>query len=391
MTDDHLFWKDKTLIVSLDSRKGGVGKSTVGLAIAQEWLSNGLYPAVAIDADLLGSELADTINPVKRPKDRYPMGLLDLLTQSTGGNTHFDVWLKKWLEKHKPGKDLPPEDRLPMLELADVAATGEPDREPRNNLVVFPTLAETSVEGRTRAKEGLSLRFLSDDFGRAQIELRLAMLLGRIITEWNPKLIVVDGSPFHVGLGKAVKTIFETLPEFLNTKLKDKLKEACWIRLEVLGTEPTEVSTLNHSISLESNSLGKKERASGWILNRDHFRTHISGDSALDCIAFEFLKIICKGKMPPLFLGPNFLHVLYSPRYSLQTALMFLEETESPGTPGKRFPNQIMYRPEIEADWQKMWKSLVEELKLFKKMRWDDDKKYYTPISWAEFMKGAFS
>ena len=289
MTDDHLFWKDKTLIVSLDSRKGGVGKSTVGLAIAQEWLSNGLYPAVAIDADLLGSELADTINPVKRPQDRYPMGLLDLLTQSTGGNTHFDEWLQNWLDKHKPGKDVAPEDRLPMLELADVAATGEPDREPGNNLVVFPTLAETSVEGRTRAKEGLSLRFLSDDFGRAQIELRFATLLGRLIEKWDPRLIVVDGSPFHVGLGRAVETIFDKVPKFVEENAKKKLEQACWMRLEILGVEPSEVATLPHAMRKDKKRAPAKNRASGWVLNRDHFRTQLSPDRALDSIPFEYI------------------------------------------------------------------------------------------------------
>ena len=70
------------LIVSLDSRKGGVGKTTLALAIARDALARDVSPVVFVDADLLGSEVADVAEPLaSNPDAPYELGLLDLLTQ----------------------------------------------------------------------------------------------------------------------------------------------------------------------------------------------------------------------------------------------------------------------------------------------------------------------
>ena len=77
----------KTLIVALQSHKGGAGKSTIGLSIAREWLTQpgpqDAGPVLVLDADLLGTELADLwYHPAYRPTDeRWSMGLLDVTSQ----------------------------------------------------------------------------------------------------------------------------------------------------------------------------------------------------------------------------------------------------------------------------------------------------------------------
>jgi hypothetical protein len=191
-----------------------------------------------------------------------------------------------------------------------------------------------------------------------------------------------------------VETIFDTVPKFVEEKAKKKLEQACWMRLEILGVEPSEVATLPHAMRKDKKRAPTKNRVSGWVLNRDHFRTQLSPDRALDCIPFEYIHNMLGdkfGEVREQLLSNRFLHVEYSARYGFQSGLPFLERSERPGEPEKKYLDKVEYSPDRAADWHKMWEALLRELARMVNKRWDSEKGGFSETSWAKFFEGAFS
>jgi hypothetical protein len=234
---------DKTLIVALQSHKGGVGKTTIGLSIAREWLEE-KRSAIILDADLLGTELAD-LWPAST--ERWSMGLLAMLTQSTGGNSSFDDWLKTKLgPKPSAGQKIPGLPALPLLKGVWCP--------------VIPTLREAKP-GADRDEEvkGLAGRLVTDDFGLAQVRRRMALLLARLVLNWSPELIVIDCSPFHLALGRAIEQVFSEPPKGLLDDHSQALKKCRFALLEVIGQDLSDLVALPHLVK-EGIEKSKKQK-----------------------------------------------------------------------------------------------------------------------------------
>ncbi len=370
------------LIVSLNSRKGGVGKTTIGLAIAREALDETCgteagerRPVVFLDTDILGTEVADYLPPSRRRargarargagNEPWDLGILELLTQSTGGNTDFETWVWEWLRRHEPGGGTRSDGAgMPRLEMG---ARGGADA-PACPLHIFPTLRGNTAKHRKRERDSLALRYLADDFARTQIELRLAALLGHLMNAWNPRLVIVDNSPFHVGLGDAVRTLFETEPRRLahavSGEVQKALKEACWLQLEVLGTEPSEIATLD--AVAEQLGMGgprggdprlPKGRARAWVINRDQhlsLQTPSAAGSMEKCSVEELAKgrgtTFAQAVFEP---GAPVAHVLYN--RDLGAGLLGREQ-------GGRAEKALKAEAGGSAAWDAAWEGVTKAI-----------------------------
>jgi hypothetical protein len=230
-------------IISLHSRKGGVGKTTLALWIAQELAADG--HVLLIDADVVGTEVADLFHDDR--SGSWRLGLMDLLTQSTGGNADFESWLRQEIADAGSWKE------MPVVKLGDA------------EIRVLPSSRSRSLEERERIRRELAHRFLVLDFAREQIHRRLLSLLRAVAHSADrPQAIVIDNSPFHVGLAELVTRLPAEAPVGMQEEHAAFWRQAHFYHLEVVGPDLQDVV----SLSLEPTP-DPAHAAHGWILNRD--------------------------------------------------------------------------------------------------------------------------
>jgi hypothetical protein len=369
--------KPQTLIVALQSHKGGAGKTTIGLSIAHEWLTrpapDETGPVLVLDADLLGTELADLwYDPADRPpNERWSLGLLDLVTQSVGGNSSFDDWLREKLGPvpPTPGTKIP---GLPALPLIDGVWCP-----------IIPTLRSASPDEEREAEaDGLALRLVTDDFGLSQVRRRLALFLGRLVQGWKPApaLIVIDCSPFHLALGQAVEQAFSEPPKGLPEKHAHALQEDCrFVRLEVIGPDLSELASLPRVI-VPAGKNPKVHRR--WVLNRDLHRPALDAPAA-ECPLLELIKQ--RGLAIDGLLDPRVLHVGFEIKLAHSSLTHMMERTSY------NWDSQSLAAT-AKPNIQEAWKQQREGLALETRWRWlkgrfeEHEAAKPAELSWRSFL-----
>jgi hypothetical protein len=242
-------------VISLHSRKGGAGKTTLALWIASELAEKG--PVVLIDADVVGTEVADLF--CDSDDGFWTLGLMELMTQSTGGNAAFESYLTATLKT----QDLWTEPGMPAIWLGD------------EEIRLMPSSRCRSIEHRREADRELARRFLVLDFAREQIHRRFLTLL-RVLKKETPDLqaIVIDNSPFHVGLAELTSDLADTAPVGLKKEHDEFWESARLIELSVVGPD---LQDMVASIS-DLDDEGTANRKRGFIVNRDEHVAVLSGD-----------------------------------------------------------------------------------------------------------------
>lgn len=360
-----------TLVVAVQSHKGGVGKTTMGLAIARAYLAETERPVVVLDADLLGTDVADLCHGANLPVDgRYRLGLLDMLTQATGGNTTFDAWLRGELEALRPTGPTPHRAGLPYLPLS-----------PERGCVVIPTLRETSPSGRRQEREGLARCLVTDSFGLAQVERRLATLLGRLMKAWCPAAVVIDCSPFHLAVGKAVQRVFKAalnraVDATLPRGVRDALEGGRYAMLEVVGPEISELAVLQELG--EPDESHRDDVPLGVVINRDTHGDGWGGHRA--CALLQLLAQFADDNaetpaVPAWMTQPHVLHVPHQAELAYG-ALGHLAEpaVSSDEAPAKRLDR---YKLALDVtgspDLDKAFEAQFGGLAALKPLRWSND------------------
>ena len=251
-----------TWIVALRSYEGGVGKTTVALSMAYEWLANRKAdkPVVLLDADLHGTEVADLVVPpysVREP-GRWSLGVLDILTQASAGNRGFEGAAKRHVEKIHDGS----------YELPKWTPEGA-----ASSLIVIPTFRERAPADRARrVREGdLALRFATDSFGISQIKRRSEEFLMCLCAELQPSLILIDNSPFHLGIGEAFSAVMAEVPGADGEWRfgQDEAEVAKVREVHVVGPDLQELGMALDDLRRLSEGKGRNTAAQRWVLNRD--------------------------------------------------------------------------------------------------------------------------
>ncbi len=255
-------------IISLHSHKGGVGKTTLALWIAQELAGDGTV--LLIDADVVGTEVADLFyDPAE---GRWPLGLIELLTQSTGGNATFESYLDAEL------RDGTLWEEMPIVQLGEA------------ELRILPAISLRSLVERRHARQELARRFLVLDFAREQIRRRFLTLL-RAVAASDPSLkaVIIDNSPFHVGLAEVSAELADVVPIGMTDEHKEFWKSARLFHLEVVGPDLQDILTcLAQGVSVFEN----KKRVSGWILNRDQHATLLETDPSHELYKMQGCRLL---------------------------------------------------------------------------------------------------
>ncbi len=299
-----------TKIINLRSRKGGVGKTTLALAIGAELLNNG--PVVLIDADILGTEVADL---VRRPdsNDLWDLGLLDLLTASIGANRSFNDWLRDRLGKE-------PLELLPRLAVGDDGSKG---------LVVIPSHRSLCPAERDRATAGIGHQMLVLDFAQEQVARRFFSLLSCLLN-WKPAAIVIDNSPLHAGLARLTSKLPKSPPIGLNGVHDTFFKENSWFNIEVVGPDRPDLLPFFADYEAENSQIDERPITNfqGWIINRDlHYKSgEIPGGCALLAEAEGDLQT-------RLLADPAVLHVEFNQMVSMSTNARYGDPEERTSRP----------------------------------------------------------
>ena len=233
---------------------------------------------------------------------------------------------------------------------------------------------------------------MADDFGRSQLRLRFATLLARLVTEWEAQLVVVDGSPFHLGLGRAVGDVFGMeegdLPRALADDVRETLTRTRWACLDVLGPEPWEVATFD-AVAMQPGAPRKlrKNRARGWILNRDAHRTHFGGDPRLDCTLIELAAARASVDRVAGLTDHRFLHIMMNIDLAMGTPAYL----RAPSRPTSE--QAIVMEAVGAADWSKAWRRTTELLGELESVRWDPASGKlgaYERVAWQDWLEGLF-
>lgn len=265
--------KNESVIITVDSRKGGVGKTTLALAIAKDFLEDAVreesesrFPVVMIDADIFGTEIADALLPFEKGKslpERWDLGLLEVLTQSSGGLRVFEETLKRKLEPLLKGTL---SRSMPIVTFADpvdtgassVKGPGEPADKPRGYMLLIPTYSgrDPAERGEVRGRDSLAMTMIADTFGYEQMRIRLQALVKVILETLQPICVIIDNAPFHLPISQVSKGWLEDNP-FDGASVR---------HLDVIGPE-------EHDLSLRAQDLlnisQPQYRDRRWVINRD--------------------------------------------------------------------------------------------------------------------------
>ena len=176
--------------------------------------------------------------------------------------------------------------------------------------------------------------------GVDQIRRRLkALLLALLDLRPTPSLIVIDNSPFHLGVGQAVESLFVELadPKTGTWKVKEKGKKGMVVTLRdvcVFGPDLGDVAAVFADLA-DSGRAGEKIRR--WVMNRDR---HDGGK----CLLESGLH----GTSVPLFrdhakclLAPTMLHVPFDEQLAAGGLSWLCRPSDTTG--GKLVPNKEPY------------------------------------------------
>jgi hypothetical protein len=334
-------------IISLHSRKGGVGKTTLALWIAQELAADG--HVLLIDADVVGTEVADLFHDDR--SGSWRLGLMDLLTQSTGGNADFESWLRQEIADAGSWKE------MPVVKLGDA------------EIRVLPSSRSRSLEERERIRRELAHRFLVLDFAREQIHRRLLSLLRAVAHSADrPQAIVIDNSPFHVGLAELVTRLPAEAPVGMQEEHAAFWRQAHFYHLEVVGPDLQDVV----SLSLEPTP-DPAHAAHGWILNRDQHAPDLdAGHTLVPVYGCAPLAALAAARQSAMLRSPRVVHVGLNENLSRGYRGLY----------GDPDPTTGMY-PEIS----RVENVLLSSWSALSRHRWDDTEADFVDVrSWRAFL-----
>lgn len=259
-------------IVFVGSRKGGVGKTTITLALGRYFAKAKSSNVIAIDADLTGTEATELVHPVPPGQDaspeRWPLSLLDVLSSSVGGHQVAGTWLEKRVT-----------DSLAQLPEAGMYSKG--------CLRLLPSHRSRDPVERTKQSAGLAMRAAIDRYNRIHVKSRLASLLAVLLSATKTSLIVVDLTPFDIALTEVSR---ELVREAAGTQedappgvLKEHwliLKQVTWRWLDVISPDPQDLVPAVISWLHEA----KQQKTPGWYracINRDLYAAKSPPDQRL--------------------------------------------------------------------------------------------------------------
>ncbi len=251
---------------------------------------------------------------------------------------------------------------------------------PKRCATLIPTLAETSFAGRTQERGGLAERLLVDDFAVAQLQRRLAILLGRLVIDWQPSLIVIDSSPFDVALGRVARELLEKLPATFPPNLPGPIEGALKrsVRpsvLNVVGAEPGEIATcaeLAHRLDSGCHGL---------IFNRDSHRlVHPPNEQSLACPMLDLAAQIEPEEGRAALRGSRVAHVEIEGRL-LPGVLTHLIEA------GGSLAKIALAAAEM-PEWGNVWQAYLGGLSSLsdKVLVFDDGA--FTEVTWSKYVSG---
>lgn len=336
-------------IISLHSRKGGVGKTTLALWIAQELATDG--HVLLIDADVVGTEVADLFNDDR--SGSWRRGLMDLLTQGAGGNTDFESLLRP------DHADAGLWSEMPVVNLGGA------------EIRMLPSCCARSLEERERIRHELAHRFLVLDFAREQIHRRLLGLLRTVANAAEPpQAIVIDNSPFHVGLAELMARLPAQAPVGMHEEHAEFWKRARFYHLEVVGPDLQDVVV---SLSLEPPP-GPAHAAYAWILNRDQHAHDLDADHSLvrvyGCAPLAALE---DARQAAMLRSPRVVHVGLSSELSRSLRGLYGDPDPKTG----EYPAILPFEDVL----LKSWTALARH-------RWDDSRNDFGDIrSWSVFLE----
>ncbi|MCP4661968.1 MAG: hypothetical protein GY856_41730 [bacterium] len=91
---------------------------------------------------------------------------------------------------------------------------------------------------RRHARQELARRFLVLDFAREQIRRRFLTLLRAVAASDLPlKAVVIDNSPFHVGLAEVNADLADVVPVGMEDEHEEFWESARLFHLEVVGPD----------------------------------------------------------------------------------------------------------------------------------------------------------
>ncbi len=293
------------LLVSVNSRKGGVGKTTLALAMALSGIeealsaeddnpdSDAVPKAVFVDADIFGSEITDALLP-ERPNPEtdameWDLGVGDILTQSTGGNitmAELIHWRLKGIResrKRLSASAAPPPEKTRTLPVISFPVTERQE----GRLLLVPSSRWRDPADRIKNQPGHDspfFLFLAETMGRAQVELRLTALITAIMKVFDPKIVVVDNAPFHLPISNVWKKWID--PDKRRALMVDGESEStCWRKykvcsVEVAGPERQDLLPFLADLVDDAKRKARHDQGLRWVLNKD---IHSEGVGAAVC------------------------------------------------------------------------------------------------------------
>lgn len=215
----------KNIIISVESRKGGVGKTTAALCISKSLLENG-YAVLLIDTDITGTNIADCIDSpfwhdslniltILKNKKKLRTNLLSLFEENfMNGNK---------LPSFQSNQDRSSNNRLnPDLNKVNVIGSHiySPDGEPAT--ICKPAVLFDQLHGYWFVD---FLKELVEDFAAAAND--------------KPVAVVLDNSPGYVGIAPAIQDWLTDLgPEtgkfLMVTSLDSQDMQSCAMAISIL-------------------------------------------------------------------------------------------------------------------------------------------------------------
>ena len=181
---------EQPIILSIDSVKGGVGKTTLALRIALDWLRTRETPVVVVDADLHGTDSSVLVAPpapgAESPQP-WPLGLLDVLSASCGCDRRFEQWLGSKLKAERGG--------LPLWGL---------DSSNTPTLTFLPSMRARDPVERQKQRASMAMHFLGDPLTRRLVAERLETLVRVLQKVLKPGLVIFDNTPFHLHVSQVL-------------------------------------------------------------------------------------------------------------------------------------------------------------------------------------------
>ena len=379
------------LIVALNSRKGGVGKTTLALAIALEVLEahagrDGL-PVVLVDADIFGSEVADALLPFEPGSPpTWDLGLMEILVQSTGGDVTMGTLLRRRLEVVRRRLEEGHEEvGLPLVRFSF-------ERDSNVPLLVIPSTLWRDPAKRVRpGGSSIEHSVVAESVGRIQVELRLTALVDAIIEVFEPRLILLDNAPFHLPLSGLWERLGhrEAREDLLyGRNTGDRWSRYAVRGLEVVGPEEQDIFPFLADLVNDDRRVRRFEDGWRWVINRD---VHWPGRSGPDgCNTHVLLSHPSRAAtaLAAASLVPELGHVMLSPAlfagaHGANTSLLSMVRSEAEGGVGFEFS-----APGEPVSYPTRLRAACQHNRLAPRV-FDRSKKLFVIRPWMDFLSRA--